>query len=167
MESKSSLGPTLTRHEMERTQRPPRSLHERMMLEAEPIIQHNWTDVAIHDKAKLKGIPVGHICYWVVTEMGSFLTPAYCKISERSKWTSDAISSLAPIQILVARRCGQAHKYASSKAWQRVYGFLDYWHCYLVVKTDATNGHLIPIPYLDLADLAVCKTRPMSVEMDA
>jgi len=37
-------------HEAERQQVRPRTLHEKMMLEAEPIIQHNWTDVAIHDK---------------------------------------------------------------------------------------------------------------------
>lgn len=167
MESKSSLGPTLTRHEMERTQRPPRSLHERMMLEAEPIIQHNWTDVAIHDKAKLKGIPVGHVCYWLVSEMGSFLTPAYCKISERSKWANSVFSGFAPIQILVARHCDQAHKYASSKVWQQIYGSTDHWHCYLVIKADATNGHLIPIHYADLIELAFCGNYPASVEMDA
>jgi hypothetical protein len=148
-------------HSLERRQLPPRTLHEKMMLEAEPIIQHNWTDVAVHDRDKLQKIPVGHFCYWVVTQMGSFLTPAYCKVSERSKWLTSDIATISPIQMLISRWHGEALKFQSSKAWRRFHDPVQDKHCYLVVKTDNSHGHVIPITYQELAEMAVCKKIPM------
>lgn len=154
-----TLATTFGHHELERTQARPKTLHEQMMLEAEPLMQHNWTDVAIHDKAKLRSIPTGHYCYWVVTQMGSYLTPAYCRLSDRSKWTRSFEASLAPIQLLVVRWHADVKKFEGSTHWRRMHDPCRDKHCYLVIKTDASNGHVTPITYEELADLAVCKTR--------
>jgi hypothetical protein len=151
-------------HSRERSQLPPRTLHEEMMLIAEPLIQYNWTDVAIHDKAALRSLPVGHVAYWVVTQMGSHLTPAYCRLSARSKWTKSSNATIAPIQMLVARWHGEALKFQDSRAWRRFHDPVRDKHCFLVIKTDSTHGRVIPIAYQELAELAVCKQRSMVVE---
>lgn len=160
MAPEPTLAQGFSHHELERTQGRPTTLHERMMLEAEPIIQHNWTDVAIHDKAKLRSIPTGHYCYWVVTQMGSYLTPAYCRISDRHKWTRSPEASLAPIQMLVVRWHGEAHRFQGSMSWLWMHDPNRDKHCYLIVKADATSGQVIPMTYQELAELAVCGTRP-------
>lgn len=167
MTFQSGQGSSFTHHELERRQLPPRTLHEQMMLEAEPIIQHNWTDVAIHDAAKLCSIPSGHVAYWIVGQMGSYLTPAYCSLADRPLWTSGRFASLAPIQLLVARWHGEVHKFRSSDAWSRVHGPISDKRCYIIIKGDSVGGQLIPISYKELADLAVCKTRPMVIEQNA
>jgi len=128
------------------------------MVAAEPIIQHNWTDVAIHDRDRLKRIPVGHYCYWVVTQMGSYLTPAYCKLNDRARWYKD---SVAAIQLLVIRWHGQAHHFGSSAAWREFHDPVRDKHCFMIVKTDSSNGRVEPMKYKDLADMVVYKKRPM------
>jgi hypothetical protein len=141
-------------HEVERQQVRPRTLHEKMMLEAEPIIQHNWTDVAIHDKDKLKSIPVGCYCYWIVGQMGSYLTPAYCKTSDRHKWLSGPNAKIAPIQMLFSRWYGEAYKFQCNASFQQLFNAGRDKHCYLIVKTDTKNGEIIPITYRELAEMA-------------
>jgi hypothetical protein len=141
-------------HEVERQQARPRTLHEKMMLEAEPIIQYNWTDVAIHDKDKLKSIPVGYYCYWIVGQMGSYLTPAYCRISDRHKWLSGPNAKIAPIQMLFSRWYGEAYKFQCNASFQQLFNAGRDKHCYLIVKTDTKNGEIIPITYRELAEMA-------------
>lgn len=158
------MGTDFSRHELERRKRAPKSLHEMMMLEAEPIIQHNWTDVAIHDKDKLASIPVGNTCIWVVSSMGSFLTPMYCKISERGRWTADACSTIAPIQYLIVRWHKQAHIFGDNRNWAFFHDPVRDRHCYLVTKTDGKGGGRIEkISYKELADMCVYGQRLMVV----
>jgi hypothetical protein len=161
MASQPAVTNLISHHSMERQQPVARTLHEQMMLIAEPIIQHNWTDVAIHDRDKLRTLPVGHTAYWIVTQMGSYLSPAYCRLSDRPKWTSGCLASLAPVQVLVARWMGEASKFQGSTPWRRFHDPYRDKHCFLVTKTDAKNGTVVPIPYMELAELAVCKTRPV------
>lgn len=158
MSPQQTLPKSFGYHELERTQSQSKTLHEKMMLEAEPLIQHNWTDVAIHDKAMLRKIPVGHVAYWVVTQMGSYLTPAYCRLSDRQKWTRSRESTVAPIQVRVIRWYAESRKFQDSLSWQWIHDPVRDKHCYLIVKTDATNGHITPITYEELAALALCKT---------
>jgi len=153
------IGKACSHHSLERTLLPARTLHEKMMLIAEPLIQYNWTDVAIHDKAALRSLPVGHYAYWIVTQMGSHFMPAYCKISERSKWTRSPMATLAPVQFLVERWSREVAKFGDSNDWRWIHDPVRDKHCYLVVKTHATYGEIIPITYKELADLAVCKMR--------
>jgi len=49
------------------------TLHERMMLEAENIIQENWTQVAINDKNRLARGDENYTFVWVVRPEGSNL----------------------------------------------------------------------------------------------
>lgn len=153
--SKLSLEGVYCYHEMERQQLIGKTLHEKMMLEAESIIQHNWTDVAIHDKMKLKSIPVGSYCYWIVGEMGSYLTPAYCKLSERSKWAKGGTASAAPIQAYVIRWHGNASRFGANKDWRRNHDPVRDKHCYLIRKTSPDQGEIVPIEYEDLANMCV------------
>jgi hypothetical protein len=148
------LGSVHSCHELERQRPRARTLHEKMMLEAEPIIQYNWTDVAIHDKNKLQGIPVGCYCYWIVGQMGSYLTPAYCKISERHKWMSGRNAMISTVQMLFSRWYGEAYKFQCNADYQRFYNAGRDKHCYLIVKTDARYGEIIPVTYRELAEMA-------------
>lgn len=158
----TAIASAFCRHEGERCQLPPRTLHERMILEAEPIIRHNWSDVAIHDKQKLQSIPIGHYCAWIVGEMGSYLTPLYCRISDRPRWKVDPLAHLAPIQILVSRWHSQVNSYGENVHWLDNHDPTKDKHCYLIVKTDTTRGTITPIPYVDLAGLAVCGLLPIT-----
>jgi len=157
----TNTGAIYCQHELERRRLTPRTLHEKMMVEAEPIIQHNWTDVAIHDKAKLQKIPVGQYCYWIVGQMGSYLSPAFCNIDERHRWTTSPIATLSPVQLLFARWHGQAYRFQDSVAWGRVHDPVIDKHCYLIVKTDSTRGEVTPITYKELADMVVYGKRQM------
>ena len=56
-----------------------------MMVEAEPIIKHNWLDVALHDKRKIDAAPCDHFFAWILTEIGSHLIPMYSETKEKSK----------------------------------------------------------------------------------
>jgi hypothetical protein len=154
-----AMDPTTSRaiychHSLGRQQATPRTLHEKMMLEAEPIIQHNWTDVAIHDRDKLKTIPVGCYCYWIVGQMGSYLTPAYCKISDRHRWSSGPNATVAPVQMLFSRWHGEAFKFQCNSDFQLSFNAGRDKHCYLIVKTDTKDGEIIPITFRELAKAA-------------
>ena len=56
-----------------------------MMVEAEPVLRHNWLDVALHDKMKIDAAPYDHVYIWIVTEVGSHLIPMYCETKEKLK----------------------------------------------------------------------------------
>lgn len=147
----------LTHHELEKRTIAPRSLHEKMMIEAEPIIRHNWTDVAIHDKNKLKQVPVGHYCAWIVGEMGSYLTPLFCKLSDRNKWCASPSATIAPIQVLVVRWHAQVSMFGNNIAWVERHDPTKDKNCFLVIKTDFNGGgEIIPVSYVELAELATC-----------
>lgn len=146
-----------TRHELEKRSIIAKTLHEKMMIEAEPIIRYNWTDVAIHDKNKLRQIPVGHYCAWIVGEMGSYLTPLFCKISDRHKWCADGPATIAPVQVLVVRWHNQVNEFGESPAWVERHDPTRDKRCFLVVKTDLNgNGEITPISYVELAEMATC-----------
>lgn len=152
----SKPGSSFCRHELERRAITPKTLHELMMTIAEPIIQHNWTDVAIHDKAKLKNIPVGHHCIWIVGKMGSYLTPMYCNVSDRSRWTSDFLATISPVQILIVRWYEQTKSFSENSHWNANHDPVQDKHCFFVVKTDSKGaGNVIPVTYKELADMAV------------
>ena len=57
-------------------------LHEWMCFEAENVVKHNWTDVAIHDKKILDKMIPGETRLWIIYELGSVFLPLYCKLTE-------------------------------------------------------------------------------------
>lgn len=146
----------VTRHERERCQFQPRTLHERMMVEAEPLIQHNWLDVAIHDKQRLDALPVGCFAYWLVGPLGSHFSPAFCSLADRDRWTQDRSATIAPIQILLIRWHGQSVRMRSNRSWLTLHNPAATKQCYLVRKTDSHGGgELTQISYQELAALAL------------
>ena len=58
------------------------TLHEWMCFEAENVVKHNWTDVAIHDKKILDKMRPGETRLWIIYELGSVFLPMYCKLTE-------------------------------------------------------------------------------------
>lgn len=139
-------------HELARVARPARSLHERMMLEAEPYVLHNWTDVAIHDKDRLRNTPVNHALAWMIGETGSYLTPLYCKLSDKSKWQTSPLAFLAPIQIYVAA----LHEQMLFLGGARLASFQKR-RAYIVIKKDGSpGGSITPVDFDELA--AMCCT---------
>lgn len=56
------------------------TLHERMMIEAETIVQHFWMDVAKHDKDVLAKMPSNSVALWWLKSTGSYLCPLYSHI---------------------------------------------------------------------------------------
>ena len=128
----------------------PKTLHERMMIEAETQIQQNWTDVAIHDKRKLRTIPSHHACVWVVRAEGSNLLPTYCKLSEASKWKKD--SAARRIHPLLAFLClcqdYRAKFRANFKPESSSY--------YVIIKgKNEKEGQIIPVSFKEIADFAM------------
>lgn len=158
--------PCRSPHELERGRFSPRTLHEKMMLEAELVVRHNWTDVAVHDRDKLKSVPIGSCCYWVIGQMGSYLTPAYCELVHRERWSAGNHSDLAPIQFLVARWLDQAYIFRDCKEWKRLHDPYRDKRSYLVIKTDEVNGEIIPIDLEELMDMCVYKKFPTAVRVD-
>jgi hypothetical protein len=62
-----------------------KTLHEWMCFEAEDVILHNWTDVAVHDKKILGRMRPGETRLWMISELGSLFLPMYCKLYEKQK----------------------------------------------------------------------------------
>jgi len=129
-----------------------KSLHDQMIAEAELTVRHNWSDIAIHDRNRLRNIPIGHYCAWIVSELGSYLTPLWCSISERAKWEA---SPIAPIQVLSARWVNEDDPLTKNKGYLFNSGPY-YQRCYLIRKTDDTGGgDIVPIAFDDLVDLCL------------
>jgi hypothetical protein len=154
MDQEKPLGKLFCVHELARIARPARSLHERMLLEAEPYVKHNWTDLAIHDKDRLRVTPVNHALAWMIGETGSYLTPLYCKLSDKSKWQASPLALLAPIQIYITAlheqmlllRGAQLAKFQRRQA-------------YIIVKRNSpSGGDIIPVDFDELASM--CCTNP-------
>jgi hypothetical protein len=146
MDQEKPQGKIFCRHELARTTPAPKTLHERMMLEAEPIIQHNWTDVAIHDKNRLKRVKNNHVMAWMVNETGSYLSPMYCNISDKKNWTSSPMAALAPVQIFMNKLHYQLLAIGVKAAGQYKP------HCYLVIKKDDTDGgEIVPVNFEEFA----------------
>jgi hypothetical protein len=138
-------------HERERLSPTPRNLHELMMLEAEPIIQHNWTDVAIHDKNKLMTVPVGHTCVWIVGSTGSYLSPMYCQISDAAKWQETPNAIFAPIVSLLARWHDEYNCRYNLK-----FNPLDDKHFYLVEKGEDGQGTVTSVEKKSFMRFCMC-----------
>lgn len=127
-------------------------LHDKMIAEAELIVRHNWSDIAIHDGRKLRSIPENHFCAWVIGEFGSYLTPLYCDLDQRAKWEA---SPLAPIQILCMRWLQKENPLTSNSRYMNEVGPF-YQKCFLLRKNDCLGGgDLIPITFSDLMDLSL------------
>jgi len=62
-----------------------KTLHEWMCFEAEDVVRHNWTDVAIHDRKILNKMREGDTRLWMINELGSLFLPMYCKLYEKRK----------------------------------------------------------------------------------
>lgn len=60
-------------------------LHEFMCYEAESVVKHNWTDVAVHDKKIINKMRPGDTRLWIISEMGSNFPPMYCKLYEKRR----------------------------------------------------------------------------------
>lgn len=126
----------------------PLTLHHRMMVEAEGLIQQNWTQVAIHDEYMLRAIPGDHAFVWVVKPEGSHVLKTFCSLSERS------------------RRVGNAEKFAVGELesffvrlsccianFRGKYDPAQY-NYYVVIKRDSeSDGEIIQSSFEELLDL--------------
>lgn len=123
-----------------------------MIAEAELTVRHNWSDVAIHDRNKLRDTPIGHYCAWVVGELGTYLTPLWCNLSQKAKWEA---SPIAPIQVLCMRWIDDSNPLTENRGY--LYSSGPYYQsCYLICKTDDIGGgDIIPIAFDDLMDLCL------------
>lgn len=127
----------------------PKTLHDRMMIEAETQIQHNWTDVAIHDKYRLRQIPEDHACLWVVRGEGSNLLPAYCELADADKWKRDQGRGISP---LVAFFCMCQDYFAKFR--QRFDPAVNSY--YIVIKgKDDNGGQILPVSFQEIADFVM------------
>jgi hypothetical protein len=61
------------------------TLYEWMIFEAENIVRHNWSDVAVHDQKLLNKMRPGDTRLWIISEFGSHFLPMYCKLYEKQK----------------------------------------------------------------------------------
>lgn len=156
MDQEKPLGRLFCVHELARVVRPARSLHERMLIEAESVVRHNWTDVAIHDKDRLRVTPVNHALAWMIGETGSHLTPLYCKLSDKSKWQASPLASLAPIQIYITALHEQMLLLGGAQAQL---ARLQRRQAYIVIKRDrSSGGDIISVDFDELASM--CCTNP-------
>jgi hypothetical protein len=62
-----------------------KTLHEWMCFEAESILRHNWTDVAVHDRKILNKMRPGETRLWAIYELGSAFLPMYCRLYEKDR----------------------------------------------------------------------------------
>lgn len=124
-----------------------KTLHEQMMLEAEHLIQHNWLDVVVHDKRKLRSIPVDHAFFWVVRPEGSSLLPAYCKLSDRVKYCWGCNDrKFHPIESIAARCEGNVRRFPG-KFDPDSYGY------YSVVKR-REGGEITKLSFAEFGSIA-------------
>jgi hypothetical protein len=106
-----------------------------MMVEAEPIVRHNWLDIALHDKIKIEEASYDHVYVWVVTEIGSHLIPLYCELKQKQK--------IEGTQYTYISSC--IYDFVTSNNLTRFCRLSDHSY-YLVVKKRTLNGgDIIPV----------------------
>ena len=72
-----------------------------MCYEAESVVKHNWTDVAVHDKKIINKMRPGDTRLWIISELGSNFLPMYCKLYEKySQDESDYELSVAEVHMM-------------------------------------------------------------------
>lgn len=82
----------ISRQETLRATPKKKTLHEFLVYEAEDIVRHNWSDVALHDKNVIEKMLPGETRLWIIWELGSLFPPMYCKLSEKDAMTKTAYS---------------------------------------------------------------------------
>lgn len=61
------------------------TLHEWMCYEAESVVQHNFSDVAVWDRKLVNKTNTGETRLWWIHAFGSQFLPMYCRVSEKAK----------------------------------------------------------------------------------
>lgn len=128
-----------------------KTLHERMIYSVEDFIQHNWSDVAIHDKKRIDAAGPGEAYAWIVSKFGSYLTPLFSRLSEKDDSDEEVF---APIQVLFFRWLKQ-QPFEENKIYCQGYA-PEYSKCFIVVKggNDYT-GAVHPVGYRELMDFVL------------
>lgn len=121
-----------------------------MMVIAEPHIKDNWMDVAVHDKRKIKAIPSGHSCLWVVRPTGSTLLPLYSRLSDAKKLISLLGVEICPAQKYIAlcqdHRAKFGHLYNAEES-----------HYYIIIKRQVeSESEIIELKFEEIVDIVTC-----------
>lgn len=120
-----------------------KTLHERMMLEAEPIVKHNWLDVAIHDKRKLDSSPARCVHVWILNELGSHMIPMYSTLEEKLKIKG------TDYQYLIAT----INHFFVRANFEPLIQLDEYTYYILIKGATPASGDIIPISLQSLMDL--------------
>ena len=128
-----------------------KTLHEEMIYCIEDFVQHNWSDIAIHDKRRIDAAAPGEAYAWIVSRFGSYLTPLFSRLSDEHDSEHE---EFAPIQILFFRWLNQKpleknQAYCQSYAPQHS-------KCFVIVKGHGNyDGAIHPVDYRELMDLVL------------
>lgn len=63
------------------------TLQEFLVYEAENVVRHNWSDVAIYDQRIVEKMNPGETRLWIIWELGSLMPAMYCKLTEKESMT--------------------------------------------------------------------------------
>lgn len=131
-----------------------KTLHERMIYSVEDFIQHNWSDVAIHDKKKIDRAFPGESFAWIVSRFGSYLTPLFTPLHEKDEIDTLEEEVFAPIQILFFRWLAQK-PFEENKTYCEKYAPQNS-KCFIIVKGNSDYaGTIHSVDYRELMDFVL------------
>ena len=128
-----------------------KTLHDWMCFEAEDIVLHNWTDVAVHDRKILSKMRYGDTRLWVISELGSIFLPMYCKLYEKQK-QEEAEYEFSSVEIYALRLLKSDRlSEMQSKITQATGRF------YFITKGSGNYDYnVVPTNFGSLVDLVFC-----------
>lgn len=127
-----------------------KDLHQWMCFEAESIVRHNWTDIAVHDRRIIEKMRPGETRLWAIYELGSAFLPMYCKNSENT-FSCERQQEVSAVEIFMMRFFKQ------DEIGQLEKTFRDSTKFYFVTKGSSNYDYLVaPSTIADVVDLVFC-----------
>ena len=128
------------------------TLFDWMIFEAEDVVKHNFSDIAVHDRRLLNKMRPGDTRLWIISELGSSFLPMYCKLYEKSKQEeSDYFLSAVEAHLLRFAKDDRLAE-AQTKILLRTSRF------YFITKGDGEyDGTIVPSDFRSVMDLVFCK----------
>ena len=127
-----------------------KTLHEWMCCEAEQIVRHNWTDIAIHDRKLIGKMRAGETRLWGIYELGSIFLPLYCRMSEKVKQETHEYE-LSSVEVFMMRF------FQETPIGELQADFMRSTKFYFITKGSSDYDYnVVPTTFLDVVDLVFC-----------
>jgi len=121
-----------------------------MCFEAENVVKHNWTDVAVHDRKIIEKMRAGDTRLWAVYELGSAFLPMYCRNHEKTN-DQNTQHEFAAVEVFMMRFFKEHAIGLVEGTFRRNTKF------YFITKGHSDYDYdVVPTTIFDVVDLVFC-----------